>query len=115
MAELRVPAQSRSYDPSVVKVQPHSLEAEQSVLGALMVDNRAWDQIVDRLREHDFYRHEHRLIFRIMQQLTQQDKPLDVLTMAEALRERHELEGAGGEIYLFELANNTPSAANITA
>jgi replicative DNA helicase len=98
-----------------MKVPPHSIEAEQSVLGGLMLDNRAWDQVVDRLRDSDFYRNEHRLIFRVMSRLLDQSKPLDVLTVSEALRELHELEQVGGEVYLFELSNNTPSAANIIA
>lgn len=98
-----------------VKVPPHSLDAEQSVLGGLMLDNRAWDNVVDRLRETDFYRNEHRLIFRAMGRLVELSKPLDVLTVSEALREMHELDQVGGEVYLFELANNTPTAANISA
>lgn len=98
-----------------VKIPPHSLDAEQSVLGGLMLDSRAWDQVADRLRESDFYRHEHRLIFRAMSRLTAQSKPIDVLTVSEALRELKELDQVGGEVYLFELANNTPSAANISA
>lgn len=97
------------------KVPPHSTEAEQSVLGGLMLDGRAWDQVVDRLRQDDFYRHENRLIFKAMGRLTEQNKPIDVLTVSEALREMHELDQAGGEVYLFELANNTPSAANVVA
>src|SRR3990167_1521632 len=108
-------AKSRSTDVDAVKVPPHSIEAEQSVLGGLMLDNRAWDQIADRVREVDFYRHDHRLIYRVMAKLSEQSKPLDVLTVAEALRELHELDNAGGEVYLFELANNTPSVANIGA
>ncbi len=102
-------------DLDAVKIPPHSIEAEQSVLGGLMLDNRAWDQIADRLREGDFYRHDHRLIYRVMSRLTEQTKPLDVLTVSESLRELHELDNAGGEVYLFELANNTPSVANIKA
>jgi replicative DNA helicase len=98
-----------------VKIPPHSIEAEQSVLGGLMLDNRAWDLIADRVKEQDFYRHDHRLIYRVMAKLIEQSKPLDVLTVAESLRELHELDNAGGEIYLFELANNTPSVANIAA
>lgn len=109
------PYKARSYDTSAVKIPPHSIEAEQSVLGGLMLDNRAWDQIADRLREEDFYRHDHQLIYRVMSRLTEQSKPIDVLTVAESLREIHELENAGGEVYLFELANNTPSVANISA
>lgn len=98
-----------------VKVPPHSVDAEQSVLGGLMLDNRAWDQVVDRVRDHDFYRPEHRLIFKAIARLIELSKPVDVLTVSEHLRELHELEQAGGEVYLFELANNTPSAANILA
>lgn len=98
-----------------VKIPPHSIDAEQSVLGGLMLDNRAWDQVADRVREVDFYRYDHRLIFRTMAKLSEKNKPLDVLTVSESLRELHELENAGGEVYLFELANNTPSVANITA
>ena len=101
--------------PLAVKIPPHSIEAEQSVLGGIMLDNRAWDQVVDRLRDGDFYRHEHRLIFRAMVKLTELSKPMDVLTVAETLRETQTLDQAGGEVFLFELANNTPSAANITA
>lgn len=97
------------------KVPPHSIEAEQSVLGGLMLDNRAWDQVVDRIREIDFYRNEHRLIFRAMYKLMEQQKPVDVLTLAELLKEKQELEQAGGDVYLFELANHTPSTANIVA
>ncbi|HEX4044980.1 MAG TPA: replicative DNA helicase [Gammaproteobacteria bacterium] len=98
-----------------VKVPPHSVDAEQSVLGGLMLDNRAWDQVADRLREPDFYRHEHRLIYRAIAKLLEHNKPVDVLTVSETLRELQELEQIGGEVYLFELANNTPSAANISA
>jgi replicative DNA helicase len=102
-------------NPISVKVPPHSVDAEQSVLGGLMLDNRAWDQVADRIRDEDFYRNENRLIFRVMGRLLEQSKPIDVLTVSEALRELHELEQVGGEVYLFELANNTPSAANISA
>jgi replicative DNA helicase len=80
-----------------------------------MLDNRAWDLIVDRIRESDFYRHDHRLIYGVMAKLSHQNKPLDVLTVTEALKEMHELDNAGGEVYLYELANNTPTVANIAA
>jgi replicative DNA helicase len=80
-----------------------------------MLDNRAWDNVVDRIREDDFYRHENKLIFRSIGRLVEQNKPIDVLTVSENLREMHELDQVGGEVYLFELANNTPTAANIVA
>src|SRR3989338_1507906 len=106
---------ARMMSPGAVKVPPHSAEAEQAVLGGVMLESSAWDQIIDKLREDDFYRHEHRLIFRSIGRLIDQSKPIDVLTVSEALREMHELDQVGGEVYLFELANNTPSAANIVA
>ncbi|RDI45214.1 Replicative DNA helicase [Aquicella lusitana] len=105
----------RMRNPDSIKVPPHSIEAEQSVLGGLMLDNRAWDQVVDRLRAEDFYRNQHRQIYGAMARLVEQNKPIDVLTVSEVLRELHELDQIGGEVYLFELANNTPSAANIAA
>lgn len=98
-----------------VKVPPHSMEAEQSVLGGLMLDNKAWDNVMERITGDDFYRPEHATIFSAMSRLVDGNKPLDVLTVTESLREMHELEQVGGEVYLFELANNTPSAANINA
>ncbi|HEX2549613.1 MAG TPA: DnaB-like helicase N-terminal domain-containing protein, partial [Gammaproteobacteria bacterium] len=106
---------SRQNKTDFLKVPPHSIEAEQSVLGGLMLDNRAWDIIADRISENDFYRHDHRLMYRVMAKLMEQNKPLDVLTVSESLRDLHELENAGGEVYLFELANNTPTVANIAA
>lgn len=105
----------RQMTANAIKVPPHSIDAEQSVLGGLMLDNRAWDQVADRLHERDFYRNENRIIFRTMGRLVEQSKPIDVLTVAESLREMQELSQTGGEVYLFELANNTPSAANIGA
>lgn len=117
MTDASLPKRStlRLTNPNAVKVPPHSVDAEQSVLGGLMLDNRSWDQLADRIREDDFYRHEHRLIYRVMSRLIAHNKPIDVLTVAESLREMHELDQAGGEVYLFELANNTPSAANVAA
>lgn len=105
----------RTVNPAAVKVPPHSVEAEQSVLGGLMLEGKAWDNVADKVREDDFYRHEHRLIFRAVARLVEQSKPVDVLTVSETLRDLHELEQVGGDVYLFELANNTPSAANISA
>lgn len=98
-----------------LKVPPHSIEAEQAVLGGLMLDNQSWDKIIDRVSEVDFYRHDHRLIYNTLMDLARKDKPFDVLTVSEHLKAQNNLDDAGGEIYLFELANNTPSAANISA
>jgi replicative DNA helicase len=98
-----------------LKIPPHSLEAEQSVLGGLLLDNQAWDKVVDRLQERDFYRQEHRIIFRIIVELANRSKPFDVITLTDALKNINELANVGGEVYLFELVHNTPTAANIGA
>ena len=98
-----------------MKVPPHSIEAEQAVLGGLMLDKRAWEQIADRIVEEDFYRHDHRLIFRSIANLEAADKPFDVVTLSDELSKTHELDDAGGLAYLGQLAKDTPSAANIQA
>lgn len=97
-----------------LKVPPHSIEAEQSVLGGLMLDPEAWDRVSDHIAPEDFYRTDHRLIFKAIASLAQAAKPIDVITVMEALKERNELDSAGGEAYLFQLSKNIPSAANIT-
>lgn len=97
------------------KVPPYSLQAEQSVLGGLMLDPGAWEKIADRINEADFYRKEHRLIFRAIQELIEADSPCDGVTVAEALEKRGVLQEAGGMSYLAALVEATPSAANITA
>ncbi len=96
-----------------LKLPPHSVEAEQSVLGGILLDTSAWDKITDLLSEHDFYRHEHRLIWRHIGRLTEHARPIDVITVAESLESHNELEKAGGLVYLGTLAQNVPSAANI--
>nr|WP_290447424.1 MULTISPECIES: replicative DNA helicase [unclassified Pseudomonas] len=91
-------------------VPPHSVEAEQGVLGGLMLDNQTWDLLADLLQTEDFYRREHRLIFKAIQGLAASNAPFDVVTVAEALPNPEEV---GGLAYLSELAKNTPSVANI--
>ncbi|KJZ16740.1 MULTISPECIES: replicative DNA helicase [Halomonas] len=102
-------------EAAALKVPPHSVEAEQSVLGGLMLDNQAWDNIADRLVADDFYRYEHRLVFNAMVALAESSRPLDVVTLSEALEGRDQLDTVGGLAYLAELARNTPSASNIRA
>lgn len=97
------------------RLPPHSVEAEQAVLGSLLLSDGAWDIVADRVVEGDFYRKEHRLIFRAIASLAQQDKPRDVVTLSEWLEQRGDLEKAGGMLYLGSLANETPSAANVKA
>jgi replicative DNA helicase len=96
-----------------LKLPPHSVEAEQSVLGGVLLDTSAWDKIADLLSESDFYRNEHRLIWRHIGRLTGLAQPVDVITVAESLESNAELEKAGGLVYLGTLAQNVPSAANI--
>ncbi|HEY6280309.1 MAG TPA: replicative DNA helicase [Burkholderiales bacterium] len=97
----------------VIKLPPHSIEAEQSVLGGLLLDNSAWDKVGDVIVEADFYRHDHRLIYRHICKLVEHNNPADVITVAESLENSAELQNAGGLAYLGALAQNTPSAANI--
>jgi len=98
-----------------LRVPPHSIQAEQSVLGGLMLDNYAWDQVADRISEVDFYRREHQLIFRSVASLAEQSQPFDVVTLSEELEQHGKLNEAGGLAYLGSLAKDTPSAANIRA
>ncbi len=98
-----------------LKVPPHSIEAEQSVLGGLLLDNSSWDKIADLVVENDFYRRDHRLIFRAIVNLFEQSQPVDVITLAEHHDKHGELDQVGELAYLGMLARNTPSAANIGA
>ena len=96
-----------------LRVPPHSIEAEQSVLGGLLLDNAAWDRIADYLSSEDFYRYDHRLIFQQISKLISISRPADVITVFEALNAIGKAEEVGGLSYLNALAQNTPSAANI--
>lgn len=98
-----------------LKLPPHSLEAEQSVLGGLMIDNERWDNVSERVTAEDFYSRPHRTIFSQMQRLLELGKPIDLITLSEALEQNAELGSVGGFAYLAELSKNTPSAANINA
>ncbi|PHS71063.1 MAG: replicative DNA helicase [Methylophaga sp.] len=115
MEDLTYPDAYKDTATEALKVPPHSIEAEQSVLGGLMLDNRSWEKVADLLVEHDFYRHNHQLIFRAISELFEQSQPVDVITLAEWLDKRNELSSVGELAYLGVLANNTPSAANIVA
>ncbi|HHJ14450.1 MAG TPA: replicative DNA helicase [Gammaproteobacteria bacterium] len=103
------------FSPDRQKVPPHSVQAEQSLLGGLLLDNRAWDQIADLVSEQDFYRREHRQIFAAIGELVERGDPCDVITLSEWLDSRGQLEDVGGLSYLGTLAKDTPSAANIRA
>ena len=90
-----------------ITTPPHSLEAERAVLGGLMLDPQAWEKVLGRIHEADFYRHDHRLIFRTVQYLADHNQPLDVVTLSEYLSQTGHLTEAGGMAYLFDLAKNT--------
>lgn len=98
-----------------LRLPPHSVEAEQSLLGGLMLDQRAWDQVADAVSPDDFYRADHRIVFAAIGVLTERDQPPDAVTVSEHLARQGQLEAAGGLAYLGTLVQNTPSAANIRA
>ena len=99
--------------PDMLKLPPHSIEAEQSVLGGLLLENEALDKIADILKPSDFYQHDHRLVYQHIVKLLENNKPADIVTVAESLEASAELTGVGGIAYLGALAQNTPTAANI--
>ncbi|MEC7859696.1 MAG: replicative DNA helicase [Pseudomonadota bacterium] len=99
-------------DGENLKIPPNSLEAEQSILGGLMLDNTAWDKIADIIVKSDFYRKDHRIIFDGISNLIEAAEACDVVTLSEYLENKGELEPAGGLEYIASLANETPGAAN---
>lgn len=100
---------------TALKVPPHSVDAEQAVLGGLMLDNTEWDNIADIILAEDFYRGEHQIIFSVMSQHAESSTPIDVVTLVESLDSLKQLESAGGLDYLSELAGNARGTANIRA
>lgn len=98
-----------------LRLPPHSLEAEQAVLGGLMIANERWDAISDLVTEGDFFRPEHKMIFAQMAVLVEEQQPVDVVTLGESLSKNDQLEKIGGMAYLAEIAGETPSVANIRA
>ncbi|MEX0615507.1 MAG: replicative DNA helicase [Methylophaga sp.] len=115
MEQITYPEDYQDNATQALKIPPHSVEAEQSVLGGLMLDNNAWEQVADVLVEKDFYRRDHQLIFNAIEQLMEKAQPVDVVTLAEYHDQRGELDKVGELAYLGTLARNTPSAANIAA
>ncbi len=99
----------------VLRVPPHSIEAEQAVLGGLMLSPESWDRISDRIIEDDFYRRDHRLIFRAIGDLSSKSMPYDAVTLGDWFDSKGLADTVGGSSYVIELANTTPSAANIVA
>lgn len=105
----------RDYSLEKLKVPPNSMQAEQAVLGSLMLDNQTWDSIADKIVEGDFYRRNHQLIFRMIDQLAEKQMPFDIVTLSDALRNIGELDSIGGLPYLIMLVEETPTAANIVS
>ncbi|MFQ6371599.1 replicative DNA helicase [Shewanella sp. YIC-542] len=103
----------KSAQVDALKLPPHSIEAEQSVLGGLMLEAEAWDKVAEVLVKEDFYSRAHKLIFSAMQTLVDHGQPLDLITVSEQLELTNELQDAGDFAYLGEIAKNTPSAGNI--
>ncbi|MEY4562833.1 MAG: replicative helicase [Pseudomonadota bacterium] len=105
---------SRSDDEvTKLRIPPHSIEAEQSVIGGLLIDNSAWDRAGDMLTDSDFYRHEHQLIYAAVGSMINAAKPADVITVYEQLQSLGKAEACGGLVYLNALAQSVPSAANL--
>lgn len=100
-------------DGEGLRVPPHSVEAEHSVLGGILIDNAVWERASDRLTEKDFYRHEHKLIFAAIGKLVNAGKPADVVTVFDELESQGQAKECGGLDYLNSLAQSVPSAANM--
>ncbi|MBT4838223.1 MAG: replicative DNA helicase, partial [Methylococcales bacterium] len=98
-----------------LKIPPNSIQAEQSVLGGLLIDEEAWEKISDKITDKDFYDRKHRLIFQSIEDLFRKDSPCDLITLKENLEQRSELENIGGFNYIATIANDTPTASNIQA
>src|SRR3954462_15908012 len=115
MALKQQAVRQESTDPQLIalRVPPHSVEAEQSLLGALLIDNQAFDRIGDLVSGEDFYRDDHRRIWRHIQKLIENSRPADVVTVAESIEASEDKDKTGGPAYLGALAQNTPSSLNI--
>ena len=100
-------------DEQFRKVPPHSIEAEESVIGGILLDNTALDRAVELIIADDFYREAHRRIFRAILDLSERHEPVDLVTLSDALRSRNELQEVGGAAYLAELTERVPTAANV--
>ena len=98
-----------------LKIQPHFIEAEQSILGGVMLDHEAWEKIAGRVCDEDFYRQEHRILFAALRELARRSQPFDAITVIDMLKSNQQLDAVGGETYLWEIINNTPTVANIIA
>ncbi|MDI6744341.1 MAG: replicative DNA helicase [Thermodesulfovibrionales bacterium] len=103
----------KNTDLTTNNLPPQNIEAEQSVLGAIMIENDAFPKIIEIITREDFYREAHRKIFDAMIELFEKNEPIDLITISEELRKRNDLDAVGGEPYLSALASQVPTAANI--
>jgi replicative DNA helicase len=110
-----VPQKNSDAKVEKLKIPPHSIEAEQSVLGSMLIAPDSWDKVAEIVVEEDFYNRSHQIIYRAIVRLLTKSHPIDLITVSEDLEGMNELESAGGFAYLGELAKNTPSSANVTA
>src|SRR2546421_5223253 len=115
MAVAQSVARQESADAQLValRVPPHSVEAEQSLLGALLIDNQAFDRVADLVSAEDFYRDDHRRIWRHISKLVEHSRPADVVTVAESIEASEDKDKTGGAAYLAALSQNTPSSLNV--
>ena len=115
MVQVRNSPATQQSDQQVssLRLPPHSIEAEQALIGGLLLDNTGWDRIADAVSEGDFYRDDHRRIFRHIGKLCQMAKAADVVTVFESIEKSNEVDQTGGLSYLAEIAHSTPTAANI--
>jgi len=100
-------------EKKIDKLPPQSIEAEQSVLGSLLLDKKAVVKVADILRPDDFYRDTHKMIYQVMLELFEKNEPIDILTISNQLEEKKELEKIGDSSYLTQLVNSVPTAANV--
>jgi replicative DNA helicase len=103
----------KEIDPSLYKVPPQNLEAEQSILGSILLENSAINSVLEVLTKNDFYNEAHRKIFHVIIELSEKNEPVDLITLSNALRDKNLLDAAGGTAYLASLVDNVPSAANV--
>ncbi|MBN1365962.1 MAG: replicative DNA helicase [Syntrophaceae bacterium] len=103
----------RETDPSLYKLPPQNIEAEQSVLGSILLENRAINRVMEILSDVDFYSEAHRKIYKIIRELSEKNEPVDLITLSNALKSKNMLDSVGGTTYLASLVDNVPSAANV--
>src|SRR4030042_185075 len=102
----------RDNDPSLYKVPPQNIEAEQSILGSILLENSVLNNALEILSKNDFYNEAHRKIFNVIVELSEKNEPVDLITLSNALKEKALLDSVGGTSYLASLVDHVPSAAN---